>query len=240
MKKEILGVKIDDITMREIIDSIFNYKYEGKIIVTPNVDHINRYNKSIKFKNAYDKADIVVNDSRILKKLSNILDNPLRYVNPGSDITKVIFEDARAKNLNICCIGASQDDIEKIKAKYQIEEISHIEPSFGFINKESEVAEIVEQARLMPRSLFFLAVGSPRQEILAEKLKENGVKGVFLCCGASLLFLSGSEKRAPKLIQDLNLEWLFRLMQSPRRLFKRYIVEGPYIFYLVIKYKIKK
>lgn len=239
MKKKLFDVVIDDIEMKKVVDIIFSGINENLVIVTPNVDHVNRIHKDENFKEIYKNSDVIINDSKILKFLSYPLNINLKHVNPGSDVTETLFSDERIQKCNICVVGAKAGDIAFLNKRYNLNIRNHIEPSYGFINDENEVNEIIEKARLLPASLFFLAVGSPRQEILATKFKQSGVKGAFFCCGASLLFLTGEEKRAPLGFQKLGLEWFFRLIQSPRRLLKRYIIDGPYIFYLFYKYKFK-
>jgi N-acetylglucosaminyldiphosphoundecaprenol N-acetyl-beta-D-mannosaminyltransferase len=102
----------------------------------------------------------------------------------------------------------------------------------GFIMKLEAVEEclhFVEQAS--PFRFCFLAVGSPQQEMLAALLRQRGIaRGLALCVGASLNFLTGTERRAPLWVQKLSLEWLYRLAQNPRRLWVRYLVRGPRIF----------
>jgi UDP-N-acetyl-D-mannosaminuronic acid transferase (WecB/TagA/CpsF family) len=87
---------------------------------------------------------------------------------------------------------------------------------------------------LSPFRFCFLAIGSPQQEIIALKLKERGTaRGLALCIGASINFVTGVERRAPIWMQQLGFEWLFRLSQNPRRMAKRYLVRGPRIFLLL-------
>jgi exopolysaccharide biosynthesis WecB/TagA/CpsF family protein len=74
-------------------------------------------------------------------------------------------------------------------------------------------------------------VGSPQQELVARALQERGrARGLALCVGASLDFIGGIEQRAPLWMQRASLEWLYRLLQNPRRLAGRYLVRGPRIF----------
>jgi exopolysaccharide biosynthesis WecB/TagA/CpsF family protein len=85
-----------------------------------------------------------------------------------------------------------------------------------------------------PARFVFLAVGSPRQEIVAETLVRRGkATGVGLCIGASLLFLTGAERRAPRALQSAGMEWAWRLLRDPRRLARRYLVDGPQILHLL-------
>jgi exopolysaccharide biosynthesis WecB/TagA/CpsF family protein len=81
-----------------------------------------------------------------------------------------------------------------------------------------------------------LAVGSPQQEVLAQRLQSRGVaRGLALCVGASIDFMTGVERRAPLWMQRSGFEWLYRLSQNPTRLAKRYLVRGPRIFWLLRK-----
>jgi len=93
----------------------------------------------------------------------------------------------------------------------------------GFINNQEEVTKTLDEIQLSKANYIFLAVGSPRQEIVARKLKALGNQsGVALCIGASILFITGDEKRAPQWIQIMHMEWFYRMLQDPIRLFPRY------------------
>jgi exopolysaccharide biosynthesis WecB/TagA/CpsF family protein len=83
----------------------------------------------------------------------------------------------------------------------------------------------------------FIAVGSPQQEMIAAEVRAiPGAVGTSLCVGASLEFLTGEVKRAPRLVQRLSLEWAHRLLSDPKRLWRRYLVEGPRIFLLTYRW----
>jgi UDP-N-acetyl-D-mannosaminuronic acid transferase (WecB/TagA/CpsF family) len=91
-----------------------------------------------------------------------------------------------------------------------------------------------------PFRFCFLAIGSPQQEIIAQKLKERGiVRGLALCVGAAIDFLTGVEKRAPVWMQEAGLEWLYRLTRNPKRLWTRYLVRGPRIFLLLSRIELR-
>ena len=79
--------------------------------------------------------------------------------------------------------------------------------------------------------LFFFAIGAPQSELVCALAVERGkARGVGLCIGASLEFLTGAKSRAPLWMQRAGLDWLFRLASEPARLWRRYLVEGPQIF----------
>jgi UDP-N-acetyl-D-mannosaminuronic acid transferase (WecB/TagA/CpsF family) len=113
--------------------------------------------------------------------------------------------------------------------------VRHIDPPMNFIRDKVAVKaclRAIEESS--PFRFCFLAIGTPQQEIIAQQLKERGVaRGLALCIGAAINFITGVEKRAPPWIRKSGFEWLFRLAMNPRRLAKRYLVRCPRIFLLL-------
>ncbi len=229
------SLRFDHYTREELVNNILDYKGTLQTVVTPNVDHVIRANESPELLPLYQNAEISVNDSRILNKLSRLARKDLGNVIPGSDLTKELIEKLHNTEVAITVIGCRDESIKIIKEKYHLNKLTHYNPPMGFIEEEAEITKCVDMIVSNSPSIIFLAVGSPRQEILAGRAKEAGAKGSALCIGASLMFLAGEEKRAPKIIQKLSLEWLFRLLQSPKRLAKRYLVDGLKIIPILIK-----
>jgi len=101
----------------------------------------------------------------------------------------------------------------------------------GLRRKPDEVAKCANFIAENPARYVFICVGSPQQEMIAKAaLERSDCKGLGLCVGASLDFIGGRTKRAPKWMQKTRMEWLFRLLSEPKRLWKRYLIEGPKIF----------
>jgi len=147
----------------------------------------------------------------------------VKEVVPGSTLTAYLFDNTITEQDTVLVFGVENEFIAKLRAKYPKLTIEHINPSMGFINRPDEVADLIEQIEAIKPHYIFLSVGSPRQEFLAQMMQEKGtIGGVSLCVGASVLFLVGAEKRAPEWMQTLHLEWLFRMLQDPKRLFMRY------------------
>jgi exopolysaccharide biosynthesis WecB/TagA/CpsF family protein len=97
-----------------------------------------------------------------------------------------------------------------------------------------------EVESLSPFRFCFLAVGSPQQEIVAQALKMRGLaRGLALCVGASINFITGNERRAPPWMRRIGIEWLYRLLQNPKRLAYRYLVRGPRIFFLLWRIELR-
>lgn len=211
-----------------------------RYIVTPNVDHIVRLTKEPHvFKPLYEAAWLSVCDSRILELMANSSDIPLKAV-PGSDLTQQIFDNIVTKDDDITVIGADKDIIEIIKSKYEVGNIHHHEPPMGLRKKPDAVAECAQFIKDHPSRYVFICVGSPQQEMVAKAAAElDGTYGLGLCVGASLDFLAGRTKRAPKWMQQARMEWLFRLASEPKRLWRRYLIEGPKIFLIWQSWKRK-
>ena len=170
----------------------------------------------------------------VLAKASGL---PLKAV-PGSDLTAQLFDHVIKAEDSITVIGADAEIIETLKDKYSFDKINHHEPPFGLKNKPDEIAKCAEFVANNPARYVFICVGSPQQEMVAKAISERGdCVGLGLCVGASLEFITGRVKRAPKWMQKSRLEWLFRLMSEPKRLWKRYLIEGPKIFAIWMRWK---
>lgn len=229
-KKTVFGIPFSNIGLGAAAQSILSGRYDGKIIVTPNVNHVSRLHEDSSFKKIYLASDVFLNDSRILGILSKLVRKPIKYLVPGSDLTAMLFDMLKNQtDTSIAIIGGNDEVLSDLKKIYGLKKISHYNPPMDFHLSELEMNKCLSVCREASASICFLAVGSPKQEFLADYLRSNGVKGCYLCIGASLLFLTGKEKRAPLFMRKLALEWLFRLLQSPRRLFKRYVFDMPKI-----------
>ena len=212
-----------------------------RFIVTPNVDHLVRVAKEPEvFNPLYEASWLSVCDSRILEMLANFSGIPLKAV-PGSDLTQQLFDNVITADDTITVIGADAEIIETVKRIYGLHKVNHYEPPFGLRHKPDEVAKTAAFIAANPARYVFICVGSPQQEMVAKAcLDRDDCVGLGLCVGASLDFLSGRTKRAPKWMQKIRMEWLFRLASEPKRLWKRYLIEGPKIFWLWTKWSFQR
>jgi len=212
-----------------------------RFLVTPNVDHLVRVAKEPEvFNPLYEASWLSVCDSRILELLAKFSGIPLKAV-PGSDLTQQLFDNVITAEDPITVIGADAEIIETVKGLYGLDKINHYEPPFGLRHKPDEVAKAAEYIAMHPARYVFICVGSPQQEMIAKACLDRGdCVGLGLCVGASLDFLSGRTKRAPKWMQNARIEWLHRLASEPKRLWKRYLVDGPKIFWLWTKWSLNK
>lgn len=201
-------------------------------VVTPNVDHLIRLKDDASLRRRYAAADFVLLDSRFAARVLQALKGLRLPVCTGADLTAALFSRIIGPADRIVLIGGTAQQAERLIADYGLQDVRHHNPPMGFIADPAATEAcltFIEQAS--PFRYCFLAVGSPQQELLASWLRERGrARGLALCVGASLNFLTGHESRAPRWLQRLCLEWLYRLARNPRRLFVRYLVRGPRIF----------
>lgn len=199
-------------------------------VATPNVAHIVMLHEDLAArKPLYAAAWLRLNDSRILELLAKASGLALP-VTAGSDLTADLFEAAIRPETPLTVIGGDQTLIEALKRRYGLQTIYWHAPPLGLINNPEALAEAAAFIAAHPAPFVFICVGSPQQEMLAKAAAERGdAVGVGLCVGASLEFLVGRIRRAPSWMQAARLEWLHRLLSEPRRLARRYLIEGPKI-----------
>lgn len=216
-------------------DSPFQY------LVTPNVDHLVRLHRRGAdvpgLADAYRRADLCICDSKVLARLAKWRRVSLPVV-PGSDLTVSLFESVIREGDRIAIVGGDAAMLDALHDKYpNIRFVQHC-PPMGLMRDPSArtaAAEFIarEQARFT-----FICVGSPQQELIAvEASRIEGGRGMAFCVGAALDFVTGQTKRAPRLARSLGLEWAHRLITDPRRLWRRYLVEGPAIFLLAYRWR---
>jgi exopolysaccharide biosynthesis WecB/TagA/CpsF family protein len=209
-------------------------------MVTPNVDHFIRYYDDAEFRAAYAAATFVLLDSRVLARMVRIRSGLSLKVCPGSDVTDRLFAEVIRPEDVVVMIGGTEAQAAQLAAQRGLRQLRHYNPPMGFIRDERAVDECLAFVeRHGPFRFCLLAVGAPQQEFLAQRLQERGrARGLVLCVGASVNFLTGVERRAPRWMQRAGLEWAFRLMQDPGRLARRYLVRGPRSFLLLWKVRI--
>jgi exopolysaccharide biosynthesis WecB/TagA/CpsF family protein len=157
---------------------------------------------------------------------------------PGSDVTERLFSEVIAGDDIVVLIGGSAAQACQLAQRYRLQRLRHFNPPMGFVRDPEAIEACLRFIEAQsPFRFCFLAVGCPQQELLAQQLKTRGhARGLALCIGASINFLTGIERRAPRWMQSAGLEWLYRVARDPGRLARRYLVRGPRIFALLQRF----
>lgn len=207
-------------------------------IVTPNVDHVVRLQRRRPdLWPVYRSAWATLCDSKIIALLARNMGIALPVI-PGSDLTQQIFENVIRLDDRIAIVGGNAAMIDQLAKAYGLKDVHHYDPPMGFIADPVEVVRTVQFIVDAGARYTFLAVGSPQQEMIAYAVQQTGKgRGIGFCVGASLDFLTGAQKRAPKFMQMLAMEWLYRLASNPARMWRRYLYDGPSIFMIARDWK---
>ena len=212
-----------------------------RYLVTPNVDHMVRLAEldpvESELWKAYRSASLCVCDSRILSVLARMRGIRLP-VAPGSDVTAALFASGIKPGDTIAIVGGNAATVAKLSLAYPGVNFVQHQPPMDLLHDPKAMAAASDFIRKARARLTFLAVGSPQQELVAYMTwKLGGAVGFGLCVGAAIEFVVGTQKRAPRLMQKLSLEWAHRLLSDPKRLWRRYLVEGPRIFLIAARWR---
>lgn len=243
-RMKFLNTQVDNLTMDEAIDRIDKLIINKKpsYVVTPNVDHIVKLENDIEFQQVYKDADLILTDGMPLIWISKLKKMPIKEKVSGSDLFPQVCSLASKKGYKVFLLGAAEGIADKaaknLMEKYNgLEVVGTYSPSYGFEKNEDEIENIINIINTTKPDILAVGLGAPKQEKFLYKYKDKLNVPVSLAIGASIDFEAGNIDRAPIWMQNTGLEWFYRLMKEPKRMFKRYLIDDMKIFKLVIKYR---
>jgi N-acetylglucosaminyldiphosphoundecaprenol N-acetyl-beta-D-mannosaminyltransferase len=234
-KVKLLNVSVDNLSMAELLANL-----KQGVIFTPNIDHLVKLQSDREFFEAYNSADYRTCDSKVLFYAARLIGCPFVEKISGSDLFPA-FCDYHKNNedIKIFLLGAKEGVAakaqENINAKVGRELVVGVHsPSFGFEKHEDECQQIIDLVNQSGANVLAIGVGAPKQEKFIHKYRHQfkHIK-IFMAIGATIDFEAGNVSRAPKWISEMGMEWLYRLVSEPRRLWKRYLMEGPTFFWFL-------
>lgn len=246
-KQRFLNTYVSNITMNEALDNIEKMIKSKKksYVVAVNVDVIMKIEQDEELKKITDEADMVLTDGKPLIWISKSKKTPIKEKISGSDLVPKLCELSDRKGYTIFILGG-KDGIakqakEKLESQYKnIKIVGVYSPKFGFEKDKKELTKINSMINKKKPDLLFVCLGCPKQEKwIYNHISEYDAK-VSICAGATVDFLAGNMKRAPKWMSNCGLEWFYRFLQEPKRLFKRYFIDDIKILKLLRKYADKK
>ncbi len=229
---KILNIPVRRITLAELLDTL----HEG-VLVTPNLDHLVKLQTDREFYDVYRQAEWVVCDSRILQMCSRALRDPIPEAIPGSSFFGHYYmHHADDPDCRIFLLGArpgvADEAMRRINARVGREIVvgAH-SPSFGFEKNPGECREIADIINASGANVVLVGVGAPKQEkwIMAHRDMMPGVK-LWMALGATIDFEAGNIKRAPRWVQKICMEWFYRFLKEPHRMFRRYFIDDVRFF----------
>lgn len=223
----ILNTIVDVLDTKETIELVEKYvKTKTPLhLMGVNADKINEVNENELMKKIVNSCGIINADGASVVLASKQLGMPLPERVAGIDLMQDLVKLSADKGYTIYLLGAKQEVVEKTAEvlKERHSKLNIVGIHNGYF-KEDYWKEISKELKKKKPDFVFVGITSPMKEYLIEFLQNDGNKCVFMGVGGSFDVISGNIPRAPKWMQKCNLEWLFRVIQEPRRLFKRYFV----------------
>jgi N-acetylglucosaminyldiphosphoundecaprenol N-acetyl-beta-D-mannosaminyltransferase len=207
---------------------------KGGAIFTPNVDHVVMADRHSGLRRAYRRASLSFADGMPLVWTSRLLGRRIPEKLSGSDMIIPIVQLAAAQDWGVYFLGgmpgvpgAAEMAAERLHSEFGVR-IVGVDPAFVSMDGDAPGdAAVVDRVRAARPDIVFVALGAPKQELWIARSLDAIRPAVAIGCGASLDFISGHVSRAPSWVSNAGFEWAYRLMQDPRRLWKRYLIRGP-------------
>lgn len=237
----ILNTTIDNVSIAETLQIITKaIKSNGQIHhVVVNAGKIVEMQKDFQLRESVNASDLINVDGQAVVWASKFLGKPLKERVAGIDLMVNLVESANQNNYKIFFFGANEDVVQKVVEIYSNKYSPNIIAGYrnGYFKKEEE-QQIAKQISDSGANILFVAISSPTKEnfLYENKVllsKVNFVMGV----GGSFDVIAGKVKRAPLWMQKCGLEWFYRFIQEPKRMWKRYLIGNTKFILLVLKEK---
>jgi N-acetylglucosaminyldiphosphoundecaprenol N-acetyl-beta-D-mannosaminyltransferase len=225
---------VDDLTLAEALDAIVTLVRAGQggTVLTPNTDHVVLAEHDARLRDAYAGASLSLVDGTPLLWASRLLGPRLREKVSGSDLVFPLMQRAAADGLRVYLLGGAPGVAERAAEQLRdklpsLRIVGTDAPDVGLEGEALQPKEALARVNAARPDLVLVALGCPKQEIFMRTAAAALRPAVLLGIGASLDFLAGTAHRAPPWVSAAGLEWLYRLGQEPRRLWRRYLVRDP-------------
>ena len=239
-----LNTHVDNLTMAEAVEEAKKLILERRnsYVVTPNVDHVVKIEHDLLFREIYEGADLVLTDGKPLIWMSRLMGVPIKEKISGSDYFPEVCKMAAREGFSIFLLGAAEGVAKRaainLMKKYKNLKIAGVySPSYSFEDNAEEICDIIGKINRTKPDILCIGLGTPKQEKFYYRYKDLLNVPLTLHIGATIDFEAGVVKRAPKWVSYVGLEWFYRLMKEPRRLYRRYLLDDVEIFPIFLKYR---
>ena len=246
-KINVAGVKISSLGMQDLLlllnDHIIN-NIKTRVCITP-VNCLTAAHKSEELKHIYNTADFVLCDGVPVLWASKLLGTPIKERITGLDFTPIYIEEAYLRGYSMYFLGAKEGVAEALAHKMQqqfpaIKILGYYSPPFADKFSEEENKKMRDQINALKPDILWVSFTAPKQDYwIYAQMDQLDVK-IAVGVGGAFEVTAGLIDRAPLFFQKNGLEWLYRFMKEPKRLFRRYFIEAPIFIPLVIKQRLKR
>lgn len=240
----ILNTNIDNYCTQETLDLISQtIESRGQLqLVVVNASTIVDLQSDLQLRKSVNESGLINADGQAVVWASKILGKPLKERVAGTDLMISLVAMAHQKKYKIYFFGADEAVVKKVVEKYSNEYSPDIVAGYrnGYFKKEEE-QDIAKEIAASGAHMLFIAISSPIKENFVYENKQvlsevNFIMGV----GGGFDVVSGKIKRAPLWMQNSGLEWFYRFMQEPKRMWKRYLIGNTKFIFLVLKERMSK
>ncbi len=234
----ILGCLVDNLSMDETLERIQQLieSQQPHQHVVVNVDKIVKAQKSTELMRIINDCSLINVDGMPVVWASRLLGVPLKERVAGIDLFENIMRQSAARGWRVFLLGAKEDVVQAVRAKYENEcpgiQIVGCRNGYWSEAEEPDVAGMVAAAK---PDILFVAMSSPKKEFFLGRYQREMRVPFAMGVGGSFDVVSGRVKRAPIWMQRMGLEWFYRFLQEPRRMFGRYFIEDMGFFWLLAK-----
>ncbi|MGV9774689.1 WecB/TagA/CpsF family glycosyltransferase [Streptosporangium sp. NPDC003464] len=238
---QVAGLAIDPMTEGEVVDHVVAAlkRGEGGHLVTPNVDITWAAARDPEARGIIEGADLVVADGMPLVWAAKLLGTPVPARVTGADLIWSLAEAATFYRYPIYLLGGppgvARQAAERLTARHPGLLVAGTDtPPYGFETSDEGYAEVRDAVVAAGPRLVFVGLGFPKQDRLIAALRKDLPGTWFVGCGSAIAFAAGAVRRAPRWMQGAGLEWLFRLLNEPGRLARRYLLHDlPFALWLL-------
>lgn len=240
----ILNTRIHNLTMQEtvaMVDQAISNKQQLHHVVV-NAGKIVAMQSDLQLRQSVNESDLINADGQAVIWASKILKKPLKERVTGIDLMNNLVELAHHKKYRIFFFGAGETVVKAVVEKFAKQYSSAIIAGYrnGYFDKEDE-QDIAREIANSGAHILFVAISSPiKENFLYENKHHLKTVNFIMGVGGSFDVVSGKVKRAPMWMQNIGMEWFFRFLQEPRRMWKRYLVGNTKFILLVLKEKMIK
>jgi len=244
-KRKVINSWISTGSFQDFIDSIFFLakNKSSSYVCFANVHMVIEAYKNAAFQEILNESDIASPDGRPVSLYMRLFEGFDQCRAAGMDVLPALIERANEEGASVYFYGSTEDVLEKICEKItqdypKVRIAGTYSPPFRQLSEEED-QEIVEMINATKPDLVFVALGCPKQEKWMAS-HYGRVNACMLGVGQAFLTFTGLEKRLPKWVRDYSLEWAYRLVQEPKRLWKRYFITNTLFLWLVFSRFMKK
>lgn len=232
---------VDGLSFAGALDEIATLveRGEGGLVFTPNVDHVVAANRNVALRNAYSHAALALADGAPIPWAARMLGTPLPAKVSGSDLIIPLARLAAERGWRVYLIGGAPGvaatAAERMRRELGTNVVGVDAPRLSADGQAEDEHEVLARIRTVNPHLLLAGFGSPKQELWLDRVRERIGSTVGLAVGASIDFVAGAQRRAPRWVSRIGFEWLYRLAREPRRLWRRYLVDDPWFIAIVLR-----